>query len=73
MKFMNSSRTLFALVVGALMLLLQTTLAQTSGFVYVATNQPTGNQVIQYNRSDDGALTQVSEIRHLFHGGQNSV
>ena len=62
MKVMSSGRTLFALIVGALLFLVQSTVAQTSGFVYVATNQPTGNQVIQYSRSDNGALTQVNEI-----------
>lgn len=35
--------------------------AQTSGFVYIATNQPSGNMVIQYSRSSNGSLTKVSQ------------
>lgn len=32
-----------------------------SGFVYVMTNQPAGNQVIQFQRASNGLLTQTSE------------
>lgn len=31
-----------------------------SGFVYVMTNQPTGNKVIQYQRTTSGVLTQIA-------------
>ncbi len=31
-----------------------------SGFVYVMTNQPTGNTVVQYRRASSGLLTQVA-------------
>lgn len=31
------------------------------GFVYVMTNQPAGNKVIQYQRANNGLLTQASE------------
>src|SRR5438270_11498238 len=41
--------------------LTQVSLAQNSGFVYVATNSTTGNAVIQYSRGNDGSLTKVSE------------
>jgi hypothetical protein len=36
-------------------------LAQSSGFVYIATNSTSGNVVIQYSRGNDGSLTNVSE------------
>lgn len=36
--------------------------AQTTGFVYVATNQPSGNQIIQYRRAATGLLTKVSQV-----------
>src|SRR5437763_15181917 len=36
-------------------------LAQSSGFVYIATNSTGGNAVIQYSRGNDGSLTKVSE------------
>jgi 6-phosphogluconolactonase (cycloisomerase 2 family) len=51
---------LFALAVG---LLWQPAIAgaQTSGFVYIATNQPSGNMVIQYSRSSNGSLTKASQ------------
>src|SRR5438067_5638447 len=35
--------------------------AQSSGFVYVATNQPSGNVVIQFARAGNGALTPASQ------------
>jgi 6-phosphogluconolactonase len=34
--------------------------SQSSGFVYVATNQPSGNMVVQFARASDGSLTPVS-------------
>jgi 6-phosphogluconolactonase len=42
--------------------------AQTTGFVYVATNQPT-NEVIQYSRASNGLLTQTSEAATGGSGG----
>ena len=36
-------------------------LASGAGFVYVMTNDPNGNSVIQYSRASDGSLTQFSE------------
>ena len=36
--------------------------AQTNGFVYVMTNQPAGNTVIQYARASDGSLTRLREV-----------
>jgi hypothetical protein len=36
--------------------------AEGAGYVYVATNQPAGNTVIQYARNSDGSLTKLSEI-----------
>src|SRR4051794_36819731 len=36
--------------------------AQSTGFVYVSTNNPAGNTVIQYRRAGDGSLTQVAEV-----------
>lgn len=38
-----------------------TSSAQTGGFVYVATNQPTGNSVIQFGRAANGSLTKLHE------------
>src|SRR4051812_13919081 len=35
--------------------------AQTSGFVYVATNQTGGNTIVQYSRATDGSLTKIGE------------
>src|SRR5438477_11873562 len=32
------------------------------GFVYVMTNQTSGNTVIQYARASDGTLTKVTEV-----------
>ncbi len=34
----------------------------TTGFVYVMTNNPGGNSVIQYSRAGNGTLTQVSQV-----------
>lgn len=36
-------------------------LSQTTGFVYVASNQPSGNKVIQYQRTASGSLAEMSE------------
>jgi 6-phosphogluconolactonase (cycloisomerase 2 family) len=36
--------------------------AQSGGFVYVVTNQTTGNAVIQYSRAANGSLTKVSQV-----------
>lgn len=36
--------------------------ASSFGFVYVMTNQPGGNTVIQYGRANDGSLTKVHEV-----------
>ena len=33
-----------------------------AGFVYVATNNPAGNTVIQYGRAADGSLSQLAEV-----------
>lgn len=44
------------------LLLPQVAAAQTGGFVYVATNQGTGNTVIQYSRAANGALTRLHQI-----------
>src|SRR5437868_14284672 len=33
-----------------------------TGFTYVATNQPSGNTVVQYARNSDGSLTKVKEV-----------
>ena len=43
--------------------------AQSVGFVYVATNEPGGNKVIQYSRAATGMLTQVSEVATGGKGG----
>src|SRR5205085_1862005 len=32
-----------------------------TGFVYVMTNNPSGNSVIQFSRASDGSLTKVSQ------------
>ena len=36
--------------------------AQGGGFVYVATNQTTGNAVIQFARSSNGSLKKISQV-----------
>src|SRR5437763_11532549 len=33
-----------------------------SGFVYVATNQPTGNAVVQYSRAANGSLARIATV-----------
>jgi 6-phosphogluconolactonase len=40
----------------------QSARAQDGGFVYIATNQTTGNAVIQFARGSDGSLTKVSQV-----------
>ncbi|HET7441650.1 MAG TPA: beta-propeller fold lactonase family protein [Terriglobales bacterium] len=47
-----------------LMLMANASVAQTSsaGFVYVATNQPTGNAVVQFARHSNGSLTKIREV-----------
>jgi hypothetical protein len=40
-----------------------------SGFVYVATNQPTGNAVVQYSRASNGSLTKIAEVSTGGKGG----
>lgn len=40
--------------------------AQSGGFVYVMTNEPAGNHVVQYSRSDSGSL---KELRRASTGG----
>lgn len=58
-----SQIALFSLML-ALVLGFQPTVAhaQTGGFVYVATNQTTGNAVIQYSRAANGALTKIGQV-----------
>jgi 3-carboxymuconate cyclase len=34
---------------------------KSTGFVYVATNEPSGNRIIQYSRASSGLLTEVTE------------
>jgi 6-phosphogluconolactonase (cycloisomerase 2 family) len=51
-----------ALLTSALLLIGNRADAQTTGFVYVATNQPSGNMVIQYRRASDGSLTKASQV-----------
>src|SRR5438270_776343 len=46
--------------------------AQTSGFVYVATNDGTANSVVQYSRANDGSLTQVHEVATGGQGGSGN-
>ncbi len=41
----------------------------TTGYVYVATNQPTGNQVIQYRRATTGLLSKISQVATGGQGG----
>jgi len=38
------------------------TAAAQAGFVYVATNNPSGNTVIQYSRAADGSLSKVADV-----------
>jgi len=52
--------TLLAIALAFSLLVQPAKAAQTgSGFVYVMTNQPAGNTVIQYQRASNGSLTQV--------------
>jgi 6-phosphogluconolactonase len=39
------------------------------GFVYVATNAPSGNAVVQYLHSDNGSLSKVSQVSTGGSGG----
>lgn len=59
--YLSQLPLLFALAI-ALFCQPTTASAQTGGFVYVQTNQPTGNTVIQYSRAGNGRLTKVSEV-----------
>ena len=43
--------------------------AGSTGFVYVMTNDPTGNSVVQYSRASAGTLTRVSEAATRGLGG----
>ena len=43
--------------------------ARNGGFVYVATNEPTANSVVQYSRAPDGSLTKVHEVATGGKGG----
>src|SRR5438045_8586808 len=43
-----------------------------SGFVYVMTNQPSGNTVIQYARASDGTLTKLTEVATNGLGGSGN-
>jgi 6-phosphogluconolactonase (cycloisomerase 2 family) len=52
-----------------LSLITPATSAQTSGFVYVATNQPSGNSVIQFSRAANGMLTKLHETSTGGFGG----
>ncbi len=45
-------------------------MAQSGGFVYVMTNEPAGNQVVQYSRADNGSL---AELRRASTGGSGGV
>jgi len=40
-----------------------------SGFVYVATNQPTGNAVVQYSRAANGSLARIATVSTGGKGG----
>src|SRR5206468_12573389 len=46
-----------------------TAATHTAGFVYVATNQPSGNTVVQYSRAGNGRLTKVAEVPTAGLGG----
>jgi 6-phosphogluconolactonase (cycloisomerase 2 family) len=70
MHVRNTSVTLTVILLFALAatLLSQPALA-TTGFVYVATNQPTGNAVVQYRRAANGALTRIATVSTGGKGG----
>ena len=36
--------------------------SSSSGFVYVMTNNPSGNSVIEYSRAINGTLNQISDV-----------
>src|SRR5438270_2522907 len=63
MHFRKNSFSAIAFLLFCLVatLLCQTALA-VSGFVYVATNQPSGNTVVQYARSATGSLAKTMEV-----------
>lgn len=62
-SFLTPITILSVMMVGLLLLSQPTSAAaQTSGFVYVATNQTTGNAVVQFARSANGSLTRVSQV-----------
>ena len=69
MKFSKISAYALATVASLLTFEAIPAMAQTSGFVYVATNQPSGNTVIQYQRAASGLLTRISEISTGGKGG----
>jgi hypothetical protein len=46
----------------AIALFVPALVSASTGFAYVATNQPSGNSVIQYARNSDGSLTKVKEV-----------
>ena len=65
MRFCNFSiRTAIIVltVAGSVLLHATPAAAQSSGFLYVATNQPAGNTVIQYSYAADGSLTRIAEL-----------
>ena len=66
MRFRNTlvskSTFLFVILVLALVSQPATARAEEGGFVYVATNQTTGNAVIQFRRSENGALKKISQV-----------
>lgn len=67
MQFRTTSlfRTMgMAAIFAMVMLMALHSVAQPSstGFVYVATNQPTGNTVVQFARSGNGSLTKIHEV-----------
>src|SRR4051794_35971431 len=45
---------------------------QSSGFVYVATNDGITNSVVQYSRANDGLLTKVDEVATGGQGGSGN-
>jgi 6-phosphogluconolactonase (cycloisomerase 2 family) len=62
MQFSKTTAALAASVAMLSCVLLVPATAQTTGFVYVATNQPAGNQIIQYRRATTGLLTKLSQV-----------
>ena len=51
-------------VLGLALVMVHPAAAETgdSGFVYVATNQPSGNTVVQFRRRSDGSLAKIAEV-----------